>query len=419
MIVSGATNKGGERITYNDKTIEQVFHDMFSVRGSAIVPENVEKLGAVAAAHRILTNSLAAMPWQIRRKDGENRFEVDHPLAYVLKTRANEYMSAYNAEKMIFSRAFWYGAGYAYIERDKGGCVKSIIPIPVQPDIRVNAEDNTRWYVFNVPDTVNYGKVLTRGFTESQLLIYRFESYDGTAGRGMLDLARETMDADLKAQKYGNKFYSNGARLSGIIEVGGELSPNKRDQLKDEFNKKYSGENAFKVAVLDLGMKYTQLGISQADSQFIENRQFTVDEISRYTGVPAYMLQAGKQSYASNEQQQLDFVVNTLTPHLVQIEQEWRYKLFTDEEIKSGVYAKKNAASLLRGTHEARANFYTKMLGISAMSADEIRADEDRSPLPDGLGKKFWMSKNYAPVDDEEAFRGSSFTTQNVGKEDE
>ena len=59
---------------------------------------------------------------------------------------------------------------------------------------------------------------------------------------------------------------------------------------------------------------------------------------------------------------------------------------------------------LLRGTHEARANFYTKMLGISAMNADEIRADEDMSPLPDGLGQKFWMSKNYAPVDNEKAF---------------
>lgn len=411
MIVSGAI-KNESKITYNGKSVEEVFRDFFSVKGSSIVPENVEKLGAVAAAHRILTNSLAAMPWQIRRKEGESRFEVDHPLSYPLKTRANEYMSAFTAEKMIFSRAFWYGAGYAYIERNERGEVKSIIPIPVQPDVKVNPRDNTRWYTFNVPDTMNYGRMLTRSFTESQLLIYRFESYDGTSGRGMLDLAKETMDSDLKAQKYGNKFYSNGARLSGIIEVEGELDTKKRDQLKEEFNKKYSGDNAFKVAVLDLGMKYTQLGISQQDSQYIENRQFTVDEISRYTGVPAYMLQAGKQSYASNEQQQLDFVVNTLTPHLVQIEQEWKYKLFSENDIREGLYVKKNAASLLRGTHEARANFYTKMLGISAMNADEIRADEDRSPLPDGLGQKFWMSKNYAPVDDEAAFRGS-YTVQN------
>ena len=231
----------------------------------------------------------------------------------------------------------------------------------------------------------------------------------------MLDLARETMDADLKAQKYGNKFYANGARLSGVVEVDASLGKEKRELLKEEFNAKYSGDNAFRVAVLDLGMKYTQLGISHQEAQYIENRAFSVEEISRFSGVPLYMLQAGKQSYQSNEQQQLDFVVNTLTPHLVQLEQEFKYKLYSREDIENGYYLKKNVASLLRGTHEARANYYTKMVSIGGMNPDEIRADEDRSPIPDGWGQKFWMSKNMAPVDDPDAFRNGGQTS---GKEE-
>lgn len=418
MIFSGAIeNSSG--ITYNSKSIEAIFHDILTVSSDAIIPENAEHLGAVAAAHRIYTNSIAAMPWQIRRKDGDKRYEEDHYLSYALKTRANEYMSIYTAEKMILSRAFWHGVGYAYIERDKKGKVTEIIPIPAEPEIRINKRDNVRWYKFTIPDTVTWGKTLSREFTDSQLIIHRFESYDGTQGRGLLALAGETIDTDLKAQKYGNRFYSNGARPSGVLEVDGELDGPKRELLKKEFNEKYSGNNAFRVAVLDLGMKYTQLGISQQDSQFIENRQFTVDEISRFTGIPAYMLQAGKQSYNSNEQQKLDFVVDTLTPHLVQLEQEYKYKLFTKDELDSGLYIKKNVASLLRGTHEARANFYEKMISIGAMNADEIRADEDRSPLPNGLGQKFWMSKNYAPVDDEAAFRSGSSSAQAAGKENE
>lgn len=419
MIFSGSMKNGTEENAhgYSNKTIEQIFRDILTVGSDSMIPENAERLGAVAAAHRIYTNSIAAMPWQIRKKDGEFRYEADHDLSYILKTRANEYMSIYTAEKLILSRAFWHGVGYAYIERDKFGKIVELIPIPADPVIRVNAKDNARWYEFTVPDTVTYGKTLTRAFTESELIIHRFESYDGTSGRGLLDIARETIDTDLKAQKYGNRFYSNGARPSGVLEVDGEMSGDKREMLKKEFNEKYSGNNAFRVAVLDIGMKYTQLGISQQDSQYIENRQFTVDEISRFTGIPAYMLQAGKQSYNSNEQQKLDFVVDTLTPHLVQMEQEYKYKLFTRAELESGLYIKKNIASLLRGTHEARANFYTKMIGIGAMNADEIRADEDRSPLPDGMGQKFWMSKNFAPVDDEAAFRSSP--VNKAGKEDD
>lgn len=393
---------------YSDKTIEQIFHDLLTVGAIGTSPENAEKLGAVAAAHRILTNSLAAMPWQIRRKDGAERFEVEHDISYPLKTRANLYMSPYMAEKVIFSRAFWYGTGYAYIERDERGRVSEIIPIPAEPEISVNPKDNMRWYSFTVPDTVVYGRTLTRKFAESQILRFLFETYDGVGGRGMLQIGRETIDTDLKAQKYGNKFYTNGARLSGVIEVDGKLSPDKREMLKEDFNRKYSGDNAFKVAVMDLGMKYTQLGISQQEAQYLETREFTVEEVSRATGIPLHMLQSGKQSYQSNEQQKLDFVVDTLTPHLVQAEQEWKYKLFSRKEIEDGFYLKKNVASLLRGTHEARANYYTKMIGIGAMCADDIRADEDQSPLPDGWGKKFWMSKNYAPVNDEAAFRNGN-----------
>ena len=408
MIFSNAIRNAADGAGYSGKTIEQIFHDLLTVGPFGCSPENAEKLGAVAAAHRILTNSLAAMPWQIRRKDGEQRLEVDHALAYPLKTRANAYMSPYMAEKVILSRAFWYGAGYAYIERDERGAVSEIIPIPAEPEISMNARDNMRWYKFTVPDTQAYGKVLTRKFAESQILRFLFETYDGVGGRGMLHIGKEAIDTDLKAQKYGNRFYTNGARLSGVIEVNAELGPDKRTQLKEEFNRKYSGDNAFKVAVLDLGMKYTQLGISHQEAQYLENREFSVEEVSRATGIPLHMLQSGKQSYQSNEQQRLDFLTDTLTPHLVQIEQEWKYKLFSRKDIDEGYYLKKNENSIMRGTHEARANYYQKMIGIGAMCADDIRADEDRSPLPDGWGKKFWMSKNFAPVDDEAAFRTGS-----------
>ena len=176
--------------------------------------------------------------------------------------------------------------------------------------------------------------------------------------------------------------------------------------LKEEFTQKYSGDNAFKVAVLDLGMKYTQLGISHQESQYIENRNFSVEEVSRFTGIPVYMLQAGKQSYQSNEQQQLDFVMNVMTPHIVQVEQEAMYKLFSEEDRKSGLYLKKNEAAMLRGTHQTRAEYYEKMMGIGVYNQDEIRALEDMSPLEDGMGKSHWMSKNYAPIDDKTAFGG-------------
>lgn len=407
MIVAGASS-----VTYNGgKTIEQIFGDLLRVQSGEIIPENVEKLGAVAAAHRIFTNSIAAMPWMIRQKVGEERREADHQISTYLKSRANQYMTAFLAEKVILSQGFWHGVGYAHIERGRYGEVTGILPIPLQPEVKVNREDGVRWYKFTVPETNIFGRELTRSFTESELLIYRFESYDGSSGRGLLHLAKEVMDTDMKAQKYGNKFYSNGARPSGVIEVAAQLNRENRERVVEDFMNRYTGDNAFRVAVMDMGMKYTPLGISQNDAQYIESRQFTVNEISRFTGIPAYMMQEGKQSYNSNEQQKLDFLVDTLTPHLVQIEQEWGAKLFTETERKDGFYLKKNEAGIMRGTHEARANFYEKMMSIGAINADEVRASEDKPAIPGGWGQKFWMSKNFAPVDMPEAFNTSGVQT--------
>mgnify|MGYP004688522535 CR=1 FL=1 len=401
MIVSGVERS----ITYNnERSIEEVFGDMLGTNGERMAPETVEKIGAVAAAHRIFTNSIAAMPWQIRQRINEERIDAVHPVSTILKERANAYMAAYLCEKTILSQAFFHGVGYAVIERGKDGRPVAILPVPIQPEIYVNPNDGVRWYRFTIPQTEIFSHEISGSFTESQLLIYRFESYDGSVGRGLLDMARDAMDTDIKAQRYGNRFYANGARPSGVLEVEGNLDQGKRDMLREEFMKRYSGENAFRVAVLDLGMKYTNLGISQQDAQYIESRQFTVSEISRFTGIPAYMMQEGKQSYNANEQQKVDFLVDTLTPHIVQIEQEWASKLFSTKERQDGFYLKKNVAGILRGTHEARAQFYEKMISIGGMNADEVRANEDRPPIPGGYGQKFWMSKNYAPVDMPQAF---------------
>ena len=75
----------------------------------------------------------------------------------------------------------------------------------------------------------------------------------------MLDLARETVAMDTMAQRFGKKFYQNGARLSGVLEVDTDAKPETRRRLKDEF-RGYAADDAFAVAVLAHGMKFTPLG---------------------------------------------------------------------------------------------------------------------------------------------------------------
>jgi HK97 family phage portal protein len=140
------------------------------------------------------------------------------------------------------------------------------------------------------------------------------------------------------------------------------------------------------------------MGISQRDSQFIESKEISVQDICRFFGVPLYKVQAGKQSYASNEHNSIEYVTNTLTPTVTQYEEEFTYKLFTDSEIKRGLEVKGNMNAELRGAYTARAQFYKSMREIGAYSANDIRSLEDE-PNIEG-GDTYYASLNYVPLED-------------------
>lgn len=197
---------------------------------------------------------------------------------------------------------------------------------------------------------------------------------------------------DAMAQRFGKKFYQNGARISGIVEIGTDAKSETRQRVKDEF-KAYASDDAFAVAVLDHGMKFTPIGLNQKDSQFIETRDFTVEEISRFTGVPKHMLQTGKESYNSNAQQRLNYVTDTLLPYVVQWESEDSYKILSKVQRAGGLYVHGNVEALLRADPTTRADFYVKLIEHSVMNPDDARAKEELDPIPGGLGKRFLVTK--------------------------
>lgn len=354
---------------------------------------NAERLSPVAAAHRILTSSFAMVPFGVYHKENGERVAVeDEELDLVLKVRPNPDMTPFMVKKAQMSNAFWHGVGYVWNRRGSDGKLIWRIPLPSEcSSIRKDSETGTLWYDFNVDG-------VQRTFSGYELSMLYFESYDGVRGRGMLDLARESIAADAMAQRYAKKFYQNGARVSGIVEVDADAEQKTRDRVKKEF-RRYASDEAFAVAVLDHGMKYTPLGINQSDAQFIESREFSVEEVARFSGVPKFMLQVGKEAYNSNAQQRINFVTDTLVPYVTQSEQEDSWKLPSPSKKAKGWYIKGNVDVLLRADPQTRMEFYIKGLEHSVFCPDECRAKEELNPIPGGLGKRFLATKNLGSLE--------------------
>ena len=387
--------KAVEYNTLSWQDVQQRFRDIFLTGGETSAGiSGAERVSPIAAAHRILCNDFGVIPFSTYRKEGSARYPADVPgISEVFKVRPNNDMTPYMLGRTVMSNAFWWGFGAVW-NRRVGGRIVERIPLPSDCcSIRQDKETGIYWYDYSVDGVF-------RSFTGYELSFLFFESYDGIRGRGILDLARDTIATESAAQGYGRKFYQNGAVMSGIVEVDTDLKPEGRDKVRKQFASfNPMSDDAFRVAVLDRGYKYTPLGLTQQNAQYVESRSFSVEEVARFTGVPQPMLQSGKEAFNSNQQQRLVFVTDTLIPYITQWEQENTWKCLLKEQRDQGIYFKGNPAALMRGDDAARAAFYEKMISYSVMSPDECRALEERNPIPGGLGERFLATKNLGPLE--------------------
>lgn len=369
-----------------------------STSGEAVNPRTAIKIGAVYGCAVLISGSLSNLPIKVHQRQGDDgrRPEVGHPVNNLLNLRPNDRMTASTLKRLWELQRLLNGNSYTYIRFAKAGARAGqpveLIPLPVDT-IPWIADDGTLWYIANVPQ-LGYRK-----FRSEEILHFKGDmTYDGVLGMSVLSAAAESIGSDLSAQKYAGKFYSQGARPSGVVEVPTKLEQGLKEKIRTQFESMVSGmDNAYRVAVLDIGMKYTQLSLSQRDSQFIESRNFAKEDIATFFRVPLYKLNAGKQAYQSNEQNAIEYVVSTLQPIVTQYEQELTYKLLMDSEISANKYIRCNMAAELRGDNKSRAEFYREMIQLGIYTQNDCLSLEDMPTFEDG--GRHYMSLNYVPIE--------------------
>lgn len=122
-------------------------------------------------------------------------------------------------------------------------------------------------------------------------------------------------------------------------------------------------------------------------------------EICRIFGVPPHMcMDLEKATFSNIEQQSAEFVRDCINPLSVRIEQALYRDLLTTAEQRE-YYYKFNTNGLLRGDTASRTSYYNSMRQNGIMNADDIRELEDMNPLPDGLGRIYFINGNMLPLE--------------------
>ncbi len=353
------------------------------------------KVSAVNAAVEIRSDSVGKLPVFVMDKRTKGHVE-GHYLTRLLADRPNEAMTPFVMKKLLEVWRLQRGNAYLLPIRD-GASGKPRELVPVHPDcITPVLDDNgALWYAWINPATGQYRNKL-RSWDVVHLKGY---SEDGITGISVLSRAAQTIRTAAEQQRHEGKFYSQSARPSGILMAEAVINAEAKAEIRKQWDSLYAGaDNAFRTAVLDQGLKYQQLSLSQRDAQFIESRKVGVEDIARFYGVPLYKLQSGKQSYSSNEQNAIEYVVSALHPTVQQIEEEYSYKLLFESELRRGLEVRVNMNAELRGDMAARGAWYRMMREIGAFSVDDILALEDQPPVPGGDIR--YASLNYVPLDE-------------------
>lgn len=396
---------GHRRAPRNAVTVDALMAAGFSAVNTAGTASDALKLSTVDRCVEVLSDSLGKLPIYVMERGTRRRVE-DHPLTAILGIRPNEAQTPTAAKKMMEANRNCGGNGYGWILRDPRSLSPSgILPVPhelVRPWLD---ERGLVWYSVIHPMT---GEPMT--VHRMDMLHVMAYSKNGYQGISVLSRASEVISAGRAAQQYNLHYYANGGQPAGVLQTEADLSGyvevplgdgttgriSRRDLVRNEWEARHSGPtNAQRVAVLDYGIKYSPISISNRDAQFVEQSELSVQDIARFFGVPLYKLQAGKQSYSSNEQNAIEYVVSTLHPIVTQYEEELTYKLLPPAEARR-LKIRVNMMAELRGDFSSRAAWFKAMREVGCFSANDILALED---LPDVEGgDERYASLNYVPL---------------------
>jgi hypothetical protein len=217
-------------------------------------------------------------------------------------------------------------------------------------------------------------------------------SFNGVSALSVVGYARNCIGLGLSAEKFGARFFANGAKLSGVLSYPQRLSEKSRENLKHSFDEKYQGaDNAHKTVLLEEGAKYTPLSVPPEDAQFLETRKFQRSEICGWFGVPPHMIGDLENATFSNiEQQDLEFAKHCMRTWLVRWEQEINWKLFAGTDI----FVQFDLDDLLRGDFLSRQLGYQIQRQNGVISADDWAEAENKNPIGGIAGSMYIVPAN-------------------------
>jgi HK97 family phage portal protein len=275
--------------------------------------------------------------------------------------------------QQVFSSLLVHGNSYTRVFRDAQGQVVNLVNLdPEKVEVERSQIGRKVYKVYGE------GRMLT---SDEVIHIVDLILPGELTGLSRVETLKQSLGLNIALSDYAARFFGTGASASGVIEFPGNLTSEQAKQLADGFDARHRNgtRRAHRTGVLSGGAKFVATQTDPEASQALESRKFAVEEIARAFNVPLHLLGVpGTASYASVEQNNLQFVSMTLRPLAEKVEAAFSRLLPGDAFIKF------QFNDLLRADLASRVQSYSVGTQAGFYSTNDIRRLEDLEPVEQG-----------------------------------
>lgn len=336
-----------------------------------------------------IASQISKLPWDIKTFDNK-KLNVNNEVFYLLNKKPNEEMTAFHWKSLMIYACILRGNGFSEIVRDATGKIRALYPI-MHHDICAMRDSNGDLY-YQMSSTQDGSVVYLK--PDEVLHFKNVHTEDGVNGMSVINYASKVVGTAKGSDEMAGSLFANAGMPSGVLQTEKSLNPDTIERLKNDWKRKFGGNRAGGVAVLEQGMQFDAINFAPDVLQFLESRQFSVLEIARFLSVPPSKLYVPEsQTYNNIEHSNIEVGNDTIDVWARVFEQEVDIKLLPSRRVKSEM----DLHQLYRGDMDTRSKYFSQMIGNAAMTPNEVRLKEGLEPY-DGGDEFYIASNNLTPV---------------------
>jgi len=378
------------KLIFSEKFSRWIRSGESTITGVNVDEESVYSLSVVYACVNAIAQTIGSLPVILYKRvgNGKERFPK-HYLYDLLHDNPNPNILPATFQETIMTNVLTWGNGYAEIEFDNAGRPLAFWPIHAS---RVKPKLIGKELFYDV-----YLDTKTARLPADRIFHVPGLSFNGIEGITPIQKSREAFGMALATQEHGGRYFKHDASGGLILSHPGRLGKEAHDRMKSEIEEMRSGlDKKFRILLLQDGIKPDKMGLSPQDSQLLEERKFSVNDIARMFRVPPHIIgDLDRATFSNIEHLSIEFLTHCILPWVVKYEQAILRRVVPQYERKE-IFAKFLVSGLLRGDIKTRYDAYGVGLDRGFLCVNDVRRMEDMNEVEGG--EQYYKALNLAPI---------------------